>query len=534
MPNPQHIAFTTNDAVAAAQAMRARKAAVLPIPDNYYDDLDARLAPAPELREHSILHDRDEHGEYLHFYTEIAGSRVFFEVVQRIGCYRGYGGDNTAVRMASQRRRRLHALREAPGPQHQHDYSLAHLTALSLSPPELVNAAASSGYRYVGLRLDRVTPEEPHYPLATDSALMRSTKARLAATGVEVLDIELARMGPRDEPRDFLRILEAGAELGARHVITQLPDPDPVRKVDHFTELCDLARPLGLTLDLEFPSWTETADLAEAVRVLRAADRPPAVGLDPAPRPFDLHSPADPHFWTTQRSVRVTQLCHATGPTWGVTPTTTSTSRWRWPPTTAPPPRITGGEIAVPVPTAPRQPTIGHSPAVTSGNASSPRHWQPRSLPPTSRCSGTPAISGESSSPTPSAPACPRTSQPKSALLHCGHNDGLRRDLPRRRDRTPSGIHRPPSSRAAQRGIPRPHRPGMGRVPRPLRATKSGPRNMCPDPEPLVRTKMPVSDARSSGLTQLRGHGCSKEIRLARSAGTSANSRAGIGPTSRM
>ncbi|MEV6915608.1 sugar phosphate isomerase/epimerase [Amycolatopsis sp. NPDC051106] len=178
--------------------------------------------------------------------------------------------------MAAHRRRRLRTLRESQEPRHQHDYSLAHLTALSLSPPALVDAAASAGYRYVGLRLTRVTPQEPHYPLATDPALLRSTKARLAATGVDVLDIELARIGPRDEPRDFLSVLEAGAELGARHVVTQLPDPDPVRKVDHFTELCDLARPFGLTLDLEFPSWTETADLTEAVRVLRAADRPNA------------------------------------------------------------------------------------------------------------------------------------------------------------------------------------------------------------------------------------------------------------------
>lgn len=280
VPNPQHVAFTTNDAVAAARAMRARNAAVLPIPENYYDDLDARLAPAPDLlaalREHSILYDRDEHGEYLHFYTEIAGSRVFFEVVQRLGRYRGYGAAGTPVRMAAHRRRRLRTLRESQEPRHQHDYSLAHLTALSLSPPALVDAAASAGYRYVGLRLTRVTPQEPHYPLATDPALLRSTKARLAATGVDVLDIELARIGPRDEPRDFLSVLEAGAELGARHVVTQLPDPDPVRKVDHFTELCDLARPFGLTLDLEFPSWTETADLTEAVRVLRAADRPNA------------------------------------------------------------------------------------------------------------------------------------------------------------------------------------------------------------------------------------------------------------------
>jgi len=155
----------------------------------------------------------------------------------------------------------------------KHDYSLAHLSALNLSPPELVEAAAAAGYRYVGLRLNRVTPQDPFYPLATDRALMRETRARLADTGVEVLDIELARMGPQDEPEAFLSILEAGAELGARHVIAQLPDPEAGRKIERFAALCDLARPLGLTVELEFPSWTETPDLAAAAQVLRSADR---------------------------------------------------------------------------------------------------------------------------------------------------------------------------------------------------------------------------------------------------------------------
>ncbi|RAS66893.1 hypothetical protein C8D87_103232 [Lentzea atacamensis] len=53
------------------------------------------------LREHSVLYDRDEHGEFLHFYTELAGARVFFEVVERIGDYRGFGVANAAVRMAA-------------------------------------------------------------------------------------------------------------------------------------------------------------------------------------------------------------------------------------------------------------------------------------------------------------------------------------------------------------------------------------------------------------------------------------------------
>jgi sugar phosphate isomerase/epimerase/4-hydroxyphenylpyruvate dioxygenase-like putative hemolysin len=282
VPNPHHVAFRTDDALAAARAMRAAGAPLLPIPENYYDDLDARLALPAErlraLRENSVLYDRDDRGEYLHFFTEILGSRVFFEVVQRLGGYEGFGDPHSMpVRMAAHRERRLERLREAPEARpDRHDYSLAHLTALSLSPPELVDAAAAAGYRYVGLRLTRVTQQEPHWPLATDPALMRATRAHLAATGVEVLDIELARMGPGEDPRDFERFLEAGAELGARHVVTQLPDPDRARKIDRFAHLCELARPLGLTIDLEFPSWTETPDLGEATRVLRDADQPNA------------------------------------------------------------------------------------------------------------------------------------------------------------------------------------------------------------------------------------------------------------------
>jgi len=158
----------------------------------------------------------------------------------------------------------------------KHEYSLAHLTVLMLAPPRMVDVAARAGYRYVGLRLNRVTPAEPLYPLITDHELMRETKNRLADTGVDVLDIELARMDPANGPRSYLPLLEAGAELGARHVITQLPDPDRRRATERFAEICDLARPLGLGIDLEFPSWTETPDLAAAAKVLQAADQPNA------------------------------------------------------------------------------------------------------------------------------------------------------------------------------------------------------------------------------------------------------------------
>lgn len=158
----------------------------------------------------------------------------------------------------------------------KHDYSLAHLTALALSPLELIDVAARTGYRYVGLRVSRVTPEEPLYPLTTDRALMRATRQRLADTGVEVWDVELARMGPEDDAYSYLPMLETAAELGARHVIAQLPDPNRERATERFAALCDLAAPFGLGIDLEFPSWTATPNLETATTVLKAVNRPNA------------------------------------------------------------------------------------------------------------------------------------------------------------------------------------------------------------------------------------------------------------------
>jgi 4-hydroxyphenylpyruvate dioxygenase len=108
--DPQHLAFASDDVLAAARAARTAGAPLLDIPDNYYDDLDARLAPPArlleEMRELGVLYDRDAQGEFLHFYTEILGGRVFFEVVQRIGGYAGYGELNSPIRMAAHRRQR--------------------------------------------------------------------------------------------------------------------------------------------------------------------------------------------------------------------------------------------------------------------------------------------------------------------------------------------------------------------------------------------------------------------------------------------
>ncbi|SEG88053.1 4-hydroxyphenylpyruvate dioxygenase [Nonomuraea solani] len=98
----QHVALACTDLLAIARELRAaHPELLLPIPGNYYDDLEARHEVSPELRELGVLYDRDEHGEFLHLYTVTVG-RVFFELVQRVGGYQGYGAGNAPIRLAVQ------------------------------------------------------------------------------------------------------------------------------------------------------------------------------------------------------------------------------------------------------------------------------------------------------------------------------------------------------------------------------------------------------------------------------------------------
>ena len=88
----------------------------------------------------------------------------------------------------------------------RHDYSLAHLTVLSLTPPQVVEVAGRAGYRYVGLRLTRVTEDEPLYDLAHDRALKKvlfdSVRAALDGIGQPVSAPSApAAVRPRSRPR---------------------------------------------------------------------------------------------------------------------------------------------------------------------------------------------------------------------------------------------------------------------------------------------------------------------------------------------
>ena len=155
-------------------------------------------------------------------------------------------------------------------------FSLAALTALDLAPPRLIDVASVCGFEKVGLRLLAATPGGISYPLMTDRSGMKETKARMAATGIKVADLEIVAFRPETVASSFEAFLEAGRELGARHTLVAGYDPDLSRFADRFAEYCELADRYGLTADLEFMPWTEVPDLNIAARIVEKVSSPAA------------------------------------------------------------------------------------------------------------------------------------------------------------------------------------------------------------------------------------------------------------------
>lgn len=103
----QHIALSSRDIFATAARLRAGSVPTLQIPENYYDDLQARTdlsdVEIDRLRRNGIMYDRDGAAEFFQLYTATLEDGFFFEIVERRN-YAGYGAANAPIRLAAQSR----------------------------------------------------------------------------------------------------------------------------------------------------------------------------------------------------------------------------------------------------------------------------------------------------------------------------------------------------------------------------------------------------------------------------------------------
>ena len=104
----QHVAFATDDIFATARRMAETGFEPLTMTGNYYNDLQARFGLCAslldELKALNILFDEDQDGKFYQFYSKPFAGGLFFEIVQRIDRYDGYGAPNAPFRIAAQKR----------------------------------------------------------------------------------------------------------------------------------------------------------------------------------------------------------------------------------------------------------------------------------------------------------------------------------------------------------------------------------------------------------------------------------------------
>lgn len=154
--------------------------------------------------------------------------------------------------------------------------SLAHLTALELSPPDLVTAAHAAGFDAVGIRVYPGFAEDPQHAMIGPTELAHETRRRLGDTGMQVQDVEILRLKPSMDFGVVEAIVEIGAWLGARAVLVLGNDPEELRATESFGRVCELAGRHGLDAALEFVAFNDVKSLEQAHRMVDAVRQPNA------------------------------------------------------------------------------------------------------------------------------------------------------------------------------------------------------------------------------------------------------------------
>lgn len=151
-----------------------------------------------------------------------------------------------------------------------------HLTALDLSPTELITVAARACFSDVGIRIRPMDETEQPWPMAPGSAMMRQALDLLDSTGLGVTQVEVLFLDDRVEIALVERDLEIGAHLGAEFLYCVGMDDDRARLGDRFGELETLCRSYGIRPLLE-PMAYRPVNTVEAA--LAIAEQTPTGGV---------------------------------------------------------------------------------------------------------------------------------------------------------------------------------------------------------------------------------------------------------------
>ena len=147
--------------------------------------------------------------------------------------------------------------------------SLHHLTAMDLTPVELVAAAAAVGLSRVTLFTYVPPPYQSRYPLVTEDILPRLQEA-MARHGVACQGLEVFGLTEEPDWPGMAQGLRLGGLLGAAQATVHIHDSAPDRVHAHLAQLAEMAAAHGIELALEFNPYAQCRSLAQAVEMVKA------------------------------------------------------------------------------------------------------------------------------------------------------------------------------------------------------------------------------------------------------------------------
>lgn len=129
--------------------------------------------------------------------------------------------------------------------------------------PVVAQAAAAAGYPAFGVTVDKDWQDQE----------TRQIRALQREHGLRCLDVEVVWLEAGAAVTDLhRRIVDVGAELGARQVLMVSAEPDAGRVAAAQHQLCELAAPAGMGVVLEFLRITAITRPSQALTIARAAD----------------------------------------------------------------------------------------------------------------------------------------------------------------------------------------------------------------------------------------------------------------------
>ncbi len=145
--------------------------------------------------------------------------------------------------------------------------SLATGSLPEFDPVAVAEAAAAAGWEACGIWFDADT---------WTAQTTRDTRDAFCRNALVPLDIEVVWIHPGAADPRHQRLLEAGAEIGARNALVVSSDPDIEATKRRFEGICRIAERCGLNACLEFLPITELKTLPAALEVIRAVAHPRA------------------------------------------------------------------------------------------------------------------------------------------------------------------------------------------------------------------------------------------------------------------